>query len=85
MLGKVTSGEADAGLVYATDAVAAGNAVDVLAVPGADRHLTSYAIALVDASTEDDLAAAWIDLLMSGEGQQVLADAGFRPAPDEGP
>ena len=41
-LDKVISGEADAGLVYATDAVAAGDDVTAIEIPGAEEQLTSY-------------------------------------------
>ena len=43
-LDKVISGEADAGLVYATDAVAAGDDVTAIEIPGAESQLTSYFI-----------------------------------------
>jgi molybdate transport system substrate-binding protein len=77
VLAKVTSGEADAGLVYATDAVAAGADVQVFEIPGADDALTSYPIAPLDQSTDADLAQQFVDLVLSAAGQQVLRDAGF--------
>lgn len=76
-LDKVTSGEADAGLVYATDAVAAGEDVATLEIPGAESQLTSYVVAPLEQSEDADLAQAWIDLVASEEGQQALTDAGF--------
>lgn len=77
VLAKVTSGEADAGIVYATDAVAAGEAVRVFDVPHADEEVTSYPIATLEQSGDADLAQQFVDLVLSDEGQQVLADAGF--------
>jgi molybdate transport system substrate-binding protein len=76
-LEKVTSGEADAGFVYATDAVAAGDAVDVVDIPDATDRPTSYYVATLAQSEDDDLAQEWIDMVMSDEGQARLADAGF--------
>ncbi|HEX6149070.1 molybdate ABC transporter substrate-binding protein [Nocardioides sp.] len=76
-LDKVSSGEADAGLVYATDAVAAGDGVETIEIPGADEHLTSYVAAPLEGAQDPDLAQAWVDLLTSQPGQRVLADAGF--------
>jgi molybdate transport system substrate-binding protein len=77
VLAKVTSGEADAGLVYATDAVAAGGDVQVFEIPGADDAVTSYPIAPLDQSTDADLAQQFVDLVLSAAGQQVVGDAGF--------
>jgi molybdate transport system substrate-binding protein len=76
-LDKVTSGEADAGLVYATDAVAAGDDVTSIAIPGAQGQLTSYFAAPLEGAEDADLAQAWLDQLTSEAGQQALTDAGF--------
>jgi molybdate transport system substrate-binding protein len=76
-LDKVTSGEADAGLVYATDAVAAGDDVTSIAIPGAQEQLTSYFAAPLEGAEDADLAQAWLDQLTSEAGQQALTDAGF--------
>lgn len=77
VLAKVTSGEADAGLVYATDAVAAGAAVQTFEVPGAAEAVTSYPLAPLDQSEEADLAQEFVDLVLAEAGQQILRDAGF--------
>lgn len=76
VLGKVTSGEADAGLVYATDARAAGERVHTIAVPGAEEYPADYWIAAV-AGGDAERAAAFIDLATSAEGRRVLDDHGF--------
>lgn len=76
-LDKVVSGEADAALVYATDAVAAGDAVRTVEVPGAESELTSYVVTVLGQSEDADLARRWVDLVRSEEGRQVLRDAGF--------
>ena len=83
-LDKVTSGEVDAGLVYATDAVAAGDAVTTVEVPEAADVLTTYGIATLQQSPDADLAQAWVDLLLSDEGRRALEDAGFT-VPDPTP
>lgn len=77
VLGKVTSGEADAGLVYVTDVVAAGDDVRGIDVPEARSVVNAYPIATVADSDEADLAQEFVDLVLGDEGQQVLADAGF--------
>ncbi|MFB8230201.1 molybdate ABC transporter substrate-binding protein [Cellulosimicrobium sp. NPDC055967] len=86
VLAKVTSGEADAGLVYVTDATLAGDDVDVVDVPETDAALNVYPIALVAAAEgagpeQVALAHAWIDLVTGDAGQAALAAAGFG-APD---
>jgi len=76
-LDKVVAGEADAALVYATDAAAAGAAVETVALPGADDHRTTYVVAPLDQSSDAGLAEEWVDQLTGSEGQRVLADQGF--------
>lgn len=76
-LDKVISGEADAGLVYATDAVEAGDQVRALPIPGAESALTSYFITVLEQSPDADLAQQWIDHVTSREGLAILEDAGF--------
>jgi len=76
-LDKVVSGEADAGLVYATDAVAAADDVDAVEIPGADDVPTSYVAATLEQAADADLAADWLAWVTSEDGQAILADAGF--------
>ena len=78
--GKVSSGQADAGIVYKTDALAEGDAVDTVPIQGADEAVNKYPIALVSASANKELGQKWIDLVLSAEGQAVLERAGFTPA-----
>lgn len=80
VLAKVSSGEADAGFVYVTDAVAAGDEITTVDVPGAEDLPARYAIATVTASEQVDLAQSWVDLVAGDAGQQALGDAGFGPA-----
>jgi molybdate transport system substrate-binding protein len=76
-LDKVISGEADAGLVYATDAVAAGDDVATIEIPRAEEQLTSYFAAALEQAHDAELAQEWVELLLSDRGQQALTDAGF--------
>jgi len=78
VLGKVRSGEADAGLVYVTDVRAAGDDVEGVAVPEAAEVVNDYPIATISDSPHADLAAAYVDFVLSDEAQQVLTGAGFR-------
>jgi molybdate transport system substrate-binding protein len=77
VLAKVTEGEADAGIVYTTDSVAAGDAVKTIAIPGTAKQTTTYPIATLDQSEHQALAQDFVDLVLSSQGQQVLQDAGF--------
>jgi molybdate transport system substrate-binding protein len=78
VLTRVETGEADAGIVYRTDIVAAGDAVEGIAIPEEENVVATYPLAtLVDAPRE---AADFVDLVMSGEGQRVLTEYGFLPA-----
>jgi molybdate transport system substrate-binding protein len=76
-LDKVVSGEADAGLVYATDAVAAGDDVDAIEIPGAEEQPTSYYVTTLEQSQDAELASDWVAWVTSDEGQAILEDAGF--------
>ena len=77
VLAKVTSDEADAGLVYATDAVAAGDAVRAFDIPHAADEVTTYPIAPLRQTGDSAAAGEFVDLVRSDAGRQVLADAGF--------
>jgi molybdate transport system substrate-binding protein len=77
VLGKVTSGEADAGLVYVTDVIAAGGAVLGIDFPEARAAVNTYLVTTVDGSDHEDLAAGFVDLVVGEAGQRILAEAGF--------
>lgn len=78
--GKVASGEADAGVVYKTDAIAEGDAVQTVEIPGSDKAVNRYPIARTANAKNADAADAWIELVLSAEGRKALGDAGFTPA-----
>jgi molybdate transport system substrate-binding protein len=77
VLGKVESGEADAGLVYVTDVEAAGDRVVGIEIPATVNAVNTYPIAAVKGSKHGDLAAAWVRLVTGADGQKALAAAGF--------
>ena len=81
VLAKVTLAEADAGIVYRTDALAARDKVEVLAIPSELNVIAEYPIATVAASARQALARAWVELVLSAEGQRRLAALGFLSAP----
>ena len=73
----MSAGEADAGLVYETDAVAGGDSVKKVDIPTSNENLNSYPIAALKDAKKPALARDWVDLVTGPKGQQVLADAGF--------
>lgn len=77
VLSKVQLDEADAGLVYATDAVAAGDEVRAVDVPASEQNLNRYPIAALKDAGQPALARAWVRLVTSAQGRRVLRDAGF--------
>jgi molybdate transport system substrate-binding protein len=77
VLTKIELGEADAGLVYVTDVVSAGDKVEGIEVPEAADVVNSYPIAVITGAPNPEGAQAWMDFVLSDEGQAVLATAGF--------
>lgn len=77
VLNKVTSGEADAGLVYVTDVKAAGDDVEGITFPESAGVANVYPIATVTDSTNADLAQEFVDLVLGDDGRSVLAGFGF--------
>jgi molybdate transport system substrate-binding protein len=78
---KVSLGEADAGIVYATDVTAGGDEVEGVDIPEQQNVVATYPIATVEASGNQAKARAFMDLVLSAQGQQVLHRYGFLPPP----
>lgn len=76
-LEKVSAGEADAGLVYASDAATAGRTVATVPIEGAAEVPAVYYVAPLARAGDSDLAKDWIDLVNSAAGRDVLDEAGF--------
>jgi molybdate transport system substrate-binding protein len=77
VLGKVTSGQADAGLVYVTDAQAAGDKVTAVPFGGSADAVNTYSIAVLKQSTQHELARTFVDFVTGEAGQKALRSAGF--------
>lgn len=76
VLTRITLDEADAGLVYVTDVIAAGEDVEGVDIPGDLNAVTDYPIAALEDSQDAELARAFVDLVLS-DGIAVLEEAGF--------
>ena len=77
VLGKVTSGEADAGLVYVTDVIGAGDTVEGIEFDEAAEAVNTYPVVALRDSAAPDVAAAFVAFVAGAAGQKVLAAAGF--------
>ena len=82
VLGKVRLGEADAGIVYATDVVAGTGEVDGVPIEGSDDPALEavYLMVITRRAENPDGARDWVDLVFSERGQRAFADKGFLPA-----
>ncbi len=77
VLGKVTTGEADAGLVYVTDIKGAGDKVEGVEFPESSSAVNTYPIATLKSSKNAAVAVAFLAAVTGDPGQGVLASAGF--------
>jgi molybdate transport system substrate-binding protein len=78
-LAKVTSGEADAAIVYRTDVESSGGKADAVDIPDDQNVIATYPIAVVKASGHKAAARAYVDEIVSGSGQDALKAKGFLP------
>ena len=78
VLTKVTSGEADAGLVYASDVLRADGGVTGITIPNAADAAGSYTVAPTAEASAPEAARAFAAFLRTDEAQRVLEDLGFR-------
>jgi molybdate transport system substrate-binding protein len=80
LLTKIEAGELDAGIVYRTDVLSAGDAVEGIDIPEEDNVLAIYPIAALAGSANAEAAQAFVDFVLSDEGQAILATYGFDEA-----
>jgi molybdate transport system substrate-binding protein len=81
VLDYVARDEVDAGLVYSTDAMVRSKEVRVVAkVPEGSHQPVVYPIGVIKGTKEESLSKAFVDLVLSQDGQQILTKYGFIPA-----
>lgn len=78
VLSKVELGEADAGIVYRTDAATVPGKVDAIEIPDDENAVASYPAAALKSSENSGAAAAFVKWLSTPEAQKLLRDAGFQ-------
>jgi len=77
LLTKIEAGELDAGIVYVTDVLSAGDAVDGIDIPAEDNVTATYPIAALSDSSNREVADAFVAFVLSDQGQEILASYGF--------
>lgn len=79
VLAKVTLGEADAGIVYTTDAASATGKVGTIAIPDALNSIAMYPVGVVKSGQQAAAAQSLLGYIVSPDGQATLASYGFLP------
>jgi molybdate transport system substrate-binding protein len=79
VVAKITSGEADAAIVYTSDVAAVGDTVRPVEIPNDVNVVAIYPIAAVTGSAYPDQARSFVDYVGGTEGQDVLKQFGFGP------
>jgi molybdate transport system substrate-binding protein len=74
---RITSGEADATIVYVTDVAAAGSKGTGVEIPDSSNVVADYPIAIVKDTKNHDAASAFVDEVMNGAGREALTARGF--------
>ena len=74
---KVTLGEADAGIVYTTDVIAAGAEAEGVDIPADINVIATYPLVATADAPNPEGATAFVDFVVSDQGQKILASYGF--------
>jgi molybdate transport system substrate-binding protein len=83
VLAKVQLGEADAGIVYTTDAAIATDEVRLIEIPEQYNVVAQYPMAAVKEAKNSAGAKAWVDFILGTDGQALMAKYGFGKPPAE--
>lgn len=71
----VAVGDADVGIIFATDSTIPG--LDVVSIPEKYNQIAIYTIAVLKRARNGAAAETFVEYVLSGEGQAVLRSAGF--------
>lgn len=78
-LAQVTTGDADASIVYVTNAATVGDQGVAVPIPPAQNVSTSYPISVLTTTTDRSLASAWVAYVLGPVGRAALLRAQFLP------
>ena len=77
LLTKIEAGELDAGITYVTDVLSNSGTVEGIEIPAEVNVVAEYPIATLAGAPNPDRAAAWVEFVLSDEGQAILTSYGF--------
>jgi molybdate transport system substrate-binding protein len=77
LLTKIEAGELDAGITYVTDVLSASGDLEGVEIPAEMNVVAEYPIATLAGAPNPDAAAAWVEFVLSDEGQAILTGYGF--------
>jgi molybdate transport system substrate-binding protein len=77
LLTKIEAGELDAGITYVTDVLTTSGTVEGIEIPAEVNVVAEYPIATLAGAPSPDEAAAWVEFVLSDEGQAILTSYGF--------
>jgi molybdate transport system substrate-binding protein len=77
LLTKVEAGELDAGITYVTDVLSTGGTVDGVDIPDDQNVIAEYPIAVLASAPNPSAAEAFVEFVLSEEGQAILGEYGF--------
>jgi molybdate transport system substrate-binding protein len=77
VVSKVSLGEADAGVVYTTDAQAAADNLSIIGIPDKFNVIATYPIAVLATSANPTLARQFVGFVLGSQGQAILQKYGF--------
>lgn len=78
-LAAVASGDAEAGIVYVTDAKSAGSGVTAVVIPADQNVIATYPIVIMRSASDNPVAQAFVDYVLSASGEAILKSYGFLP------
>ena len=77
LLTKIEAGELDAGITYVSDVLSTSGTVEGIEIPAEVNVVAEYPIAMLAGAPNPDAAAAWVEFVLSDEGQAILTSYGF--------
>jgi molybdate transport system substrate-binding protein len=77
LLTKIEAGELDAGITYVTDVMSTGGTVEGIEIPEENNVVAEYPIAALAAAPNPEAAAAFVEFVLSDDGQAILKGYGF--------